>query len=165
MLETCSGGPRPIRLCVEKTKNFDQIQPPWTWRTCPTCLKPATEALGLLGCVLKRLKILIKFNHRGPGGKNGQNFDRPVFPKFEACSGGPRPIRLCVEKTKNFDQIQPPWTWRTCPTCLKPATEALGLLGCVLKRLKILIKFNHRGPGGKNGQNFDRPVFPKFEAP
>ena len=27
MLETCSGGPRPIRLCVEKTKNFDQIQP------------------------------------------------------------------------------------------------------------------------------------------
>ena len=22
MLETCRGGPRPIRLCVEKTKNF-----------------------------------------------------------------------------------------------------------------------------------------------
>ena len=46
------------------------------------------------------------------------NFDRPVFPKFEApwvkdlpymletCRGGPRPIRLCVEKTKNFGQIQ-----------------------------------------------------------
>ena len=32
MLETCSGGPRPIRLCVEKTKNFDRIQPPRTWR-------------------------------------------------------------------------------------------------------------------------------------
>ena len=42
------------------------------------------------------------------------NFDRPVFPKFEApwvedlpymvetCRGGPRPIRLCVEKTKNL---------------------------------------------------------------
>ena len=32
MLETCSGGPRPIRLCVEKTKNFDRIPPQWTWR-------------------------------------------------------------------------------------------------------------------------------------
>ena len=51
------------------------------------------------------------------------NFDRPVFPKFEApsvedlpymlktCRGGPRPIRLCVEKTKNFGEIQPPRTW------------------------------------------------------
>ena len=27
MLETCSGGPRPIRLYVEKTSNFDEIQP------------------------------------------------------------------------------------------------------------------------------------------
>ena len=52
------------------------------------------------------------------------NFDRSVFPKFEApwvdylpymlktCRGGPTPIRLCVEKTKNFGQIQPPRTWR-----------------------------------------------------
>ena len=52
------------------------------------------------------------------------NFDRPVFPKFEAscvedlpymletCIGGPRPIKFCVEKTKNFGQIQPPRTWR-----------------------------------------------------
>ena len=32
MLETCRGGPRPIRLCVEKTKNFGQIQPPRIWR-------------------------------------------------------------------------------------------------------------------------------------
>ena len=32
MLETCSGGPWPIRLCVEKTKNFGQIQPQRTWR-------------------------------------------------------------------------------------------------------------------------------------
>ena len=29
MLETCRGGPRPIRLCVEKIKNFDEIQPSW----------------------------------------------------------------------------------------------------------------------------------------
>ena len=40
-----------------------------------------------------------------------ENFDRPIFTKFEApsvvglpymleiCRGGPRPIRLCVEKT------------------------------------------------------------------
>ena len=52
-----------------------------------------------------------------------QNFDRPLFPKFEGV----------------------------CPTCLKLAGEALGLLGCVLKRHKILMKFNHRGPVGKNG--------------
>ena len=31
MLETCREGPSLIRLCVEKSKNFDQIQPP---RTC-----------------------------------------------------------------------------------------------------------------------------------
>ena len=95
MLEICRGSPRPIRLCVEKTKNFGQIQPPRTqrpkckqifigafspnlkpleWRTCPTCLKLAGEALGLLGCVLKRLKILVKFNHCGPGGQNGPKF-------------------------------------------------------------------------------------------
>ena len=101
MLETFRGGPRPIRLCVEKTKNFGQIQPPRTWRpkstqilidpfstnlnpleytTCPTCLKLAGEALGLLGCVLKRLKILVKFNHRGPGGQNGQKFGSVRFP-------------------------------------------------------------------------------------
>ena len=85
MLETCRGGPRAIRLCVEKTKNFGQIQPPRTWRP---------------------------------------KLDRPVFSKFEApwvedlpymhetCRGGPRPIRLCVEKTKYFGQIQPPRTWR-----------------------------------------------------
>ena len=42
------------------------------------------------------------------------NFDWPVLTKFEAtlvedlpymletCRGGPRPIRLCVEKTKNL---------------------------------------------------------------
>ena len=49
MLETCSGGPRPIRLCVEKTKNFDQ--------------NSTTSDLEA---------------------KMDQNFDRPVFPKFEA---------------------------------------------------------------------------------
>ena len=53
----------------------------------------------------------MKFNSAGHVGKNGPNFDRPLFPKFEAslvgdlpymlrnCGGGPRPIRLCVEKT------------------------------------------------------------------
>ena len=41
----------------------------------------------------------------------GQYLDRPLFPKFKAprvgdlpymfknCGGGPKPIRLCVEKT------------------------------------------------------------------
>ena len=126
------------------------------------------------------------------------NFDRPVFPKFEApwfedqpymletCRGGPMPIRLCVEKTKNFGQIQPTRTWRpkwtqiligpfspnlkplqlrTSPTCLKLAGEALGLLGCVLKRLKILVKFNHSWPGGQNGPKFWSAHFPQIWSP
>ena len=59
-----------------------------------------------------------------------QNFDWPLFPKFEAPSEG------------------------TCPTCFKIAGEALGLLGCVLKTLKILVKFNHHGPVHKNGPKF-----------
>ena len=37
---------------------------------------------------------------------------------------------------------------------LKNAGEALGLLGCVLKRLKSLMKFNRAGPVGKNGPKF-----------
>ena len=53
-----------------------------------------------------------------------QNCDRPDFPKFEAprveglsyrletCRAGPRPISLCVEKTKNVDKIHPPRRWR-----------------------------------------------------
>ena len=49
MLETCRGGTRPIRLCVEKTKNFVKIQ-----------LPADLEA------------------------KMDPNFDRNVFPKFEA---------------------------------------------------------------------------------
>ena len=105
MLETCRGGLRPIRLCVEKTKNFGQIQPtrtrrpkctqiliipfsanlkPLECRTCPTCLKLAGEALGLLGCVLKRLKILVKFNNCGLESKMDPNFDWPILSKFEA---------------------------------------------------------------------------------
>ena len=88
MLETCRGGPRPVRLCVEKTKNFGQIQ------------------------------------HRGPGGQNGPKFwsarfhqiwstlSRDLRYMLETCRGGPRPIRLCVAKTKNFGQVQPPPTWR-----------------------------------------------------
>ena len=34
---------------------------------------------------------------------------------------------------------------------LKIAGEAIGLLGCVLKRLKILMKFDRVRPVGKNG--------------
>ena len=95
MLETCRGGPRPIRLCVENYKKF--------WSNSTTA---DVEA------------------------KMEPNFDRPVFPKFQAlsvedlpymletCRGGIRPIRLCVEKTKNF------------------------------------VKFNHRGPVGQNGPKF-----------
>ena len=53
----------------------------------------------------------MKFNSAGPVGKNGSKFYAPLFPKFEVplvgdlpymlknCGGGPRPIRLCVEKT------------------------------------------------------------------
>ena len=47
-----------------------------------------------------------------------------------------------------------PLDYGTCPKCLKIAWEALGLLGCVLKRLKILMKFNSLGPVGKNGAKF-----------
>ena len=116
-----------------------------------------------------------------------QNCDRPDFPKFEAppveglsyrletCRAGPRPISLCVEKTKNVDKIHPPRRWRqkwtkiligpispnmkpleqrACPTGWKIAGQAQGLLVCVLKGLNILIKFTHRGPGGKKGQKF-----------
>ena len=36
----------------------------------------------------------------------------------------------------------------------KIAGEALGLLGCVLKRLKILMKSDSAGPVGKNGAKF-----------
>ena len=42
-------------------------------------LKNCRVALGLLGCVLKRLKILMKFNSAGPVGKKGQNFDQPLL--------------------------------------------------------------------------------------
>ena len=53
----------------------------------------------------------MKFDSAGAVGKMMQNFDWLLFPKFEApgvgdlpymlenCSRGPRPIRLCVEKT------------------------------------------------------------------
>ena len=58
------------------------------------------------------------------------NFDQPVSPNL-----------------KRLEQ-------RTWATCLKLAAEAVGLLGCVLKKLKIMVKFNHRGPGGQNGPKF-----------
>ena len=47
-----------------------------------------------------------------------------------------------------------PLEWRACPTGWKLAGEAQGLLVCVLKRLKILIKLNNRSSGGKNGPKF-----------
>ena len=59
-----------------------------------------------------------------------QNFDWPIFNKFGVPSVG------------------------YLPYMLKIAGEALGLLGCVLKRLKILMKFNSAGPVGKNGPKF-----------
>ena len=47
-----------------------------------------------------------------------------------------------------------PLEYGTCPTCLEIAGEALGLLGYVLKRLKILMKFDSTGPVDKNGAKF-----------
>ena len=95
MLKNCGQAPRPIRLCVEKASNFDEIRQrrtcrqkwgkiligpfspnlkPLEYGTCPTFLKIAGEALGLLGCVLKRLKILMKFDSAGHVIKNGAKF-------------------------------------------------------------------------------------------
>ena len=37
---------------------------------------------------------------------------------------------------------------------LKNRGEAIGLLGCLLKRLKILMKFNSAVPVSKNGPKF-----------
>ena len=59
-----------------------------------------------------------------------KNFDRPDFLKFEAPPVEGLPYRQ--------------ETCRASPS----------LLVCVLKRLIILIKFTHRGPGGKNGPKF-----------
>ena len=67
-----------------------------------------------------------------------QNFDRPIFPKFEAPLVEGLPYMLEIEG------------------------KELGLLGCVLKRLKILTKFNHRGPGGKNWAKFWSARFPQI---
>ena len=50
MLETCRGGPTPIRLCVEKTKNFlsnsttaeleDKMDPNFDWSVFPKFEEP-----------------------------------------------------------------------------------------------------------------------------
>ena len=65
----------------------------------------------------------MKFNSAGPVSKNDPKVWSAPFQKFEApwvgdlpymlknCGGDPRPIRLCVEKTYNFDEIQ---QRRTC---------------------------------------------------
>ena len=71
----------------------------------------------------------------------GQNFDRPLFPKFEA-----------------------PWVG-DLPYMLKIAGEALGILGCVLKRLKMLMKLNIAGPVSKNGPKFWSAPFPQIWSP
>ena len=55
MLKNCGGGPRPIRLCVEKKKN--RLGGPRPIRLC-----------------VERLKILMNFNNAGPVGKNGPKF-------------------------------------------------------------------------------------------
>ena len=58
-----------------------------------------------------------------------------------------------------------PLEYWTYPTCLKIAGEALGLLGCVLKRLKILMKFDSAGPVGKNVAKFWSAPFPQIWSP
>ena len=135
MLETCSGGPSPIKLCVEKTKNFDRIQPLRTWRQ-------------------KWIKILI-----GPFSPNLKHLEQKTCPTWLKLAAETLFLLGRVfEKTKNFDRIQPPRTWRqkwskiligpfspnlkpleqsTSPTCLKLAAEALGLLGCVEKTKNV----------------------------
>ena len=75
MLKNCGGGPRPIRLCVEKTKNFDEIQQRLT-------------------CRQKWAKILI-----GPFSIISSTLSRgPALPAKKLWRGI-GPIRLCVEKT------------------------------------------------------------------
>ena len=141
MLETCRGGPRPIRLCLEKTKNFGQIQLPRTWRPKWTQILigrvfPKFEALWVedlpymletcrggprpIRLCVEKTKHFVKFNHRGPGGQNliglfpqiWSPLSRGPAHMLETCRGGPRPIGLCLEKTKYFGQIKPPRTWR-----------------------------------------------------
>ena len=58
-----------------------------------------------------------------------------------------------------------PLEYGTYPTCLKIGVEALGLLGCVLKRLKILMKFDSSGPVGKNGAKFWTAPIPQIWSP
>ena len=66
------------------------------------------------------------------------NFDLPIFPKFEA-----------------------PWV-EDQPYMLETCSQVIGLFDCVLKRLKILVKFNHRGPGGQNGPKSWSARFPQI---
>ena len=40
------------------------------------------DVIGLLGCVLKRLKILVKFKKSGPGEQNGPKFKSARFPEI-----------------------------------------------------------------------------------
>ena len=116
-------------LLAKMDQNFDRpilalFDEPWVG-VCPACWKLAGEALVLLVWALKRMKILIKFDYPGPVGQNEPNFLSAYFPliwvgglpyMLETCRGGPGPISLSVEKTKNFDQVRwprscwPKWT-------------------------------------------------------
>ena len=116
-------------------QNFDRpLSPdlkPLEYGAFLTCLKRAGKALVLLGCVLKRVKIF----------------------------GQIQPPQSCRQKWAKilvglFSQNLKPLEKSAFPTCLKIAEEGLGLLGCVLKRPNILVKFNHRGLVGKNGPKF-----------
>ena len=81
MLKNCGGGPRQkwAKILIGQ---FSPNLKPLEWGTCPTYLKIAGEAVVLLGSVLKRLKILMKFNSAGPVGKNGPKFLLAPFPQI-----------------------------------------------------------------------------------
>ena len=89
---------------------------------CPSCLKNAGDALGLLVCAFKGLEVWSSLtNSRTVAlkAKMGQILDRLIFTKFEAPWAGdlpymletywegPMPISLHVERTKKFDQVLP----------------------------------------------------------
>ena len=84
----------------------------------------------------------MKSNSAGPVGQNGAKFWSAPFP-----------------------QIWSPLSRGPALQCLEIAGEALGLLGCVLKRLKILMKSDSAGPVGQNGAKFWSAPFPQIWSP
>ena len=83
----------------------------------------------------------MKFDSAGPVGKNGAIFWSAPFPKFEA-----------------------PWVVEL-PYMLKNSRGGPRIIRCVLKRLKILMKFDSAGPVGKNGAKFWSAPFPQIWSP